>query len=174
MTSYIFAAQLPIQDIEEHRDELEKNGVVVLRESSPMNTARFLKKLAQGEIHVYASGISAKEEIDQWDGADFSESNSKNSNCLIGLCCPECGYQKSMLIEVIGVDPDDVSILDSQMAIMEKVASGAVAGDSVFTATFFDNGSEDTASDTEWTGVFTCPHCGHQGTEDSFRCLHDL
>jgi len=107
-----------------------------------------------------------------WEKISFATVDDQNSNCLAGLRCPNCGQQHQFLIEVNGVDPQQVDPMDSQSAIMAKVSVGDVSMID-YTAKMTDDGSEDTVSDVTYAGAISCPECDWKSSIDEARCLHN-
>lgn len=101
--------------------------------------------------------------------------DDNGENAIGHMMCPSCGHRDHFSIEVIGADPEDVDIMESQSRIQARMARGELAIVS-FMADFYPDGSEDTVSSIEWKddGRVICPGCHHEGTMTTFSSLHDV
>lgn len=95
----------------------------------------------------------------------------ENSNCLAGMCCPNCSSLGPFKLMTKGPDPDVADGM-GQMELHRAVEAGDVQV-TEYIAEWEDDGSIDTAGDTVFVedGAAECTQCEHTGTVSSFRCV---
>jgi hypothetical protein len=120
---------------------------------------------------AFAAGarlVEFDQEIELSEYYPDMQADNPNDNCLKGMRCPSCGEFGAFSIETEGVDPESTFAL-SQGQIQAQLASGELAITRYMT-TWFDDGSQETAGDTDFVadGACQCVHCQHEGVLAQF------